>query len=179
MTACSSKLPDPNSASSRLNRGLGRSDERGILAQKIAERAIPDEAGLFPRIAANLHRREVERVIWNSRIDVHTALILPERQLLEVVHRGGLRIGSEHGMIHEGGTRGLEGAKNVFFANENVLSNQPVGRFGILVGNTLLHKGAKNVRKVLVQRAALELVNEPGFVLGDAMAEFVANDVDV
>ena len=59
-------------------------------AQVFRERVVPDGASLFPCAPANLHRRQIERVVGNPRVDVHAAVVVAG--LDEVLHVGRLRI---------------------------------------------------------------------------------------
>src|SRR5207253_1407312 len=71
-------------------RKVSSSLEIGIGLQSSGERHIPNAACLFPGKPANLRSSEKERMIWNARIDVDTAVVVSRVQIIR--HVGRLRI---------------------------------------------------------------------------------------
>lgn len=72
--------------------------------------------------------------------------------------------------------RAQGGARDAW--GEQARADQPVGLGGGLAERVLLDEGAEDVRHGLVERARLAEVRQVRRVLGDAVAELVADDVD-
>src|SRR5207245_892434 len=117
--------------------------EIGIGLQSSGERHIPNAACLFPGKPANLRSSEKERMIWNARIDVHTAVVVSRVQIIR--HVGRLRIlpelrivVSRTGIFH--GTQ-----RNATYAwHEQPGADQPIGLIGSLAGGHLFYQRAEH-----------------------------------
>src|SRR5207244_11679870 len=73
-------------ASNRKSEVSGGLEVR-VSLQPCRERHISNAACLFPRIPTNPRSSEIEGMLWNSRIDVHTAVIDSGVQILRLVGR--------------------------------------------------------------------------------------------
>ena len=99
--------------------------------------------------------------------------------LLIVHHRRRLRVFPEAGIV-ERRARGFHRAERdaLDARQQAVLADQPVRVGGLLVQVELLDHDAEDVRDRFVERAGLVVVVEPGGVLGHAVGELVADDVE-
>nr|GFA47854.1 hypothetical protein [Tanacetum cinerariifolium] len=131
-----------------------KTHEAGVGAQpRIAQCVIPDAPGLLPCMPAEACCDLVERMIGDAGIDVDAAVVIIGVD--EVVH---------------GAAGDLVG--------EQPFADQPAGLPGRLFQGVLLDQRAEHVRHRFVQCAGLVEVDQPGFVLGDAVGEFVADHVE-
>src|SRR2546427_2962469 len=131
---------------------VGGSLEIGIGLQSSGERHIPNAACLFPGKPANLRSSEKERMIWNARIDVDTAVVVSRVQIIR--HVGRLRIlpelrivVSRTGIFH--GTQ-----RDATYAwHEQPGADQPIGFIGGFAGGPFLYPCAQNRRQGRVHKA--------------------------
>lgn len=149
----------------------------GICAEFVAQGDVPDLPGFFPGVAAEFHGGDVEGAVGDARIDVDAAVVAGGVDV--VVHVTGLRVLAEDWVV-VGGARFFHGpdADSIDIGREQPLADDPVRLGGGVVEGALFDERAEHVGHGFVQCAGLVGVDEFGFELGDAVGQFVTNDVN-
>src|SRR5262245_50207892 len=130
----------PGHLKCRLRRRL----KGGLPPQALRERNVPDLPCLFPCVATDLHRGQVEGMVGNPGINVNAAVI--GGRVYVVTHACGLRVLAEHGVVIScaGFLHGTE--RLAFHARrEETLPDQPVGLVSRLSQPLLLHERTEHV----------------------------------
>ncbi|CAM5493957.1 hypothetical protein STANM309S_04543 [Streptomyces tanashiensis] len=117
-------------------------------------------------------------MVGDARVDVHPAVVGAGADV--VVHVGGLRVLAEDVVVVRGagGLHGPQRSPLVDGGAEQPGPDEPVGLLRALPQGVLLHERAEDVRHVLVERPRLAVVGEVRRVLGEAVGQLVADDVD-
>ena len=96
-----------------------------------------------------------------------------------IAHVAWLRIAPQHRIV-VGCARFLHRADAyaVDVGGKQPLPDDPIRVASVLAQLLLLHQRAKHIRHMLVERAWLERIDKIGLVLGDAMGQLVADDIN-
>ena len=96
-----------------------------------------------------------------------------------ILHAGGLRVFTQQRIV-VGGAGCRHRAQPLAFdaLGEQPGADQPVGFIGGLLQVELLDQRAEDVGQRLVERPGLLVVDQPGFALGHAVRQLVADHVD-
>ena len=156
----------------------GEGGEVAVRADVVAgERRMPDRASVLPGVTTDGECREDERAVGDARVDVHAAGVAVRHDV--VVHVRGLRILAQVGVVvGRAGVVHVAQRPTVDTGQEQLSADQPVRLCRRLAEGVLLDEHAEDVRDRLVERARLTLVEQPRGVLGDAVRELVADDVE-
>ena len=95
------------------------------VARQLEHCLVPNLSHLFPRFAANFHRAKVERVVGNTGIDMHTAIVSATGILVFQIF--GLGIRSQKGVVLVGFLR-LESSQRLCrrTGSHDLRSDEPV-----------------------------------------------------
>src|SRR3989442_13153869 len=128
------------------------------------ELQIPKAPCFSPEKPANLRSSEKERMIWNARIDVASAVVVSRVQIIR--HVGRLRILPELRIVvsRTGIFHGTQRAATYAW-HEQPGADQPIGLIGRLAGGHLFYQRAEHVGHGLVQRAGLSTIAQPSRTL--------------
>src|SRR5215212_5787058 len=114
------------------DRGIrGRPTGEGLKSRvradpRVAQRLVPDTPGPLPSIPAELCGDEVEGMVWDPRVDMHSTLVLEGTN--EIAHVRRLGVFPEHWVV-ERGARRLHRAERIAVEAgtcEQLGSNQPI-----------------------------------------------------
>ncbi len=115
-------------------------------------------------------------MVGDAGVDVHPARVPVGVHVVAQVR--GLRVLAEPGVVVRGAGRLHRAQRHPLHAGrEQAGADQPVGVAGVLAQRVLLHQRAEDVGERFVEGAGLAAVVQPGGELGDAVREFVADDV--
>ena len=156
---------------------VGGVHKGGCGGQFVGERFVPDAPRFFPGKAAEFARDHVKGVIGNAGVDVYPAVVLEGVDV--IFHVGGLRVLAEDGVVvRRAGRFHRTDARAVDVGGEQTGADDPVCLVGGLPLLILPDQRAEDIGHGFVQCTGLVGVVEIGFILGDAVCEFVPDHVE-
>jgi len=183
-------LPDlPNDVtlmtSSRIDRQACKF-RKVATCRKLGVSSPPDFPSTLPRISTNAGGREVESVVWNSRVNVYAAVV-PGREIV-FIHVARLGITAEYRAIAISFTWRFHRSNSSHLAidGNDAFTKQPIRLFDGLLSSILLDHAREHIGQGFVQRAGLILMSDIGWPagcvlqhkgLGDPVDDFVGDDI--